>query len=120
MSQDGQDGATRRHAPQPAHKKKTKVGILQGFQTFEAGGKGSCGYNSGAAAYFMATKPGCQQPTEKIASQWANIATANKTSSLTKMARIQSPRWATDATWTVTTDGGPVPPGWGECKNLLI
>ena len=120
-SQEEQDANGRRPPQiQPAQKKKIKVDILQGFKTFDAGGQGSCGYNSVAAAYFITKNPGCQQPTEKHCITMGKTLRQQIKQHVDKNDADYKAGWAPDPTWTITTEGGTVPTTWGEWKNSLL
>ena len=120
-SQEQQTQTADVHHKSNQHKRKRlKLTFCKVLKTFDAGGQGSCGYNSVAAAYFITKNPGCQQPTEKHCITMGKTLRQQIKHHIDKNDADYKAGWAPDPTWTITTEGGTVPTTWGEWKNSLL
>ena len=83
-----------------------------GFQRFDCGGNGDCGYRAAAAAYALSDGRDLKETRENAATLGATLRA--QVASHLKKHQLWKDSWTPDPRWTEATEGGTVPTTYDE------
>ena len=100
-----------RNAAPPLH--------LQGFEEYDAGGSGSCGYNSIAVGASLA-RGGAPPKDAAACHTMGQTLDQHVKQHIEKHSRDYQPRCCRDPSWNETTEAGAVPSTWEKWLQSLF